>query len=365
MKSSKWGLRTWVKASRSVAVVLATVSILWAGNSVQGQTKSLAAKYEMVGSPTAVKAEAELAKQGRPLVKIPTPAKEGAVTEGYKGDWDARLMNAVVGVDPVSLIPNALGLNSGAEKGYKFTPYSTIKNLPTMDEVRHGKPELICGNADERKRVTPTNSLPWQMNCFLVMTLADGSQATGTGWFVGPRAVMTAGHCIHDGGPGGQFITSCEIIPGSDGNKRPFGTYYSSKFYTVRGWTNDAAPDYDYGVIILSSDVGNRLGYYGYANYSTTQLTGMLANTAGYPGDKPSGTQWRTSGYLPRPSERIVYTSMDVYPGQSGSSIYRNSGSSRISVAVFAYSACPTANNFGTRINSFVYNNITSWKTLK
>lgn len=359
--------RAWLKnissyCALTLGIVVASAFSVTSSANVQAQVKGNGASaHEIVASPGAKAIDDANAKKGIKPPKFTGPITTEAAQLGSNGSWDAKLMQTTLGVDPVSLIPNALGLNSGAPKGFKFTPYSTIKNLPTIAEKRFGIPETVCG-ADSRIRVTPTTSAPWRMNCYLIITLSDGSQAVGSGWMAGPRCVITAGHCVHDGGAGGAFVSNIQVIPGSDANKRPYGSYYSSRFYTVRGWTNDASPEYDYAAIILSSDVGSRVGTYGYANYSNSTLNNMLVNTAGYPGDKPSGTQWRTAGNIQTISERQLFYMFDTFGGQSGSAVYRNVGSSRIAVGVHAYGGCP---NGATRINGFVHSNITSWKGLK
>jgi glutamyl endopeptidase len=55
--------------------------------------------------------------------------------------------------------------------------------------------EVIIG-ADNRVRVFATTSYPWRAVCSLKITAKDNSKWIGTGWLVGPRTVITAGHCV-------------------------------------------------------------------------------------------------------------------------------------------------------------------------
>ena len=43
---------------------------------------------------------------------------------------------------------------------------------------------------------------PWRVHASLLITAADGSNWIGTGWFVSPRVLVTAGHCVFIKGSG-------------------------------------------------------------------------------------------------------------------------------------------------------------------
>ena len=82
---------------------------------------------------------------------------------------------------------------------------------------------------------------------------------------------------------------------------------------------------------------------------STAAQSGWL-NTAGYPGDKTYGTQWFNAKVHPASgsdttSDKLMYTFLDVYPGQSGSPAWQlisNSGSRYIK-GVVSHQACATS----------------------
>jgi len=220
----------------------------------------------------------------------------------------------------------------------------------------------VCGT-DNRTQVTAVTTAPWRWNCQLIITLANGSKARGTGWFAGPCLVMTAGHCVYSHDTGG-WARSIEVIPGKNAASQPYGSVTSSNLRSVSGWTGGKSgnPEFDYGGILLpNSTLGNRVGWFGVANLPDAELNGLLVNTAGYPGDKPFGTQWFMSDKLTRVTPRKLYYQIDTYGGQSGSAVWRLKSGQRQAVGVHAYGGCP---NSATRINADVFNNIVAWRNL-
>ena len=234
-----------------------------------------------------------------------------------------------------------------------------IQELPPIESVLFNvRPETVCGT-DDRARITPTSVVPWRWNCQLILTLTDGSRARGTGWFIGPRTVMTAGHCVHTG-RGGEFMRSIEVIPGLDTATRPYGSQVSTSFRSVKGWTQDGNVESDYGAVILpDATLGNRVGWFGFTVLTDAQLVGMNINTVGYPGDKPSGTLWFTSGPIASADPRRLNYLLDTYPGQSGSAVWRLQDNQRHAIGIHNYGGCP---NHATCITQAVYDNMSTWK---
>lgn len=230
-----------------------------------------------------------------------------------------------------------------------------------------GRAETVLGE-DNRRQIQNTGDLPWRMNASLLITARDGSSWIGTGWFVSPRVLITAGHCLYirNSGVAGRdgWVQRITVIPGRNGNTMPYGQAVSTSFRSVVGWTKNGDADYDYGAIILNTPLGNQTGWYGYGNYSDADLIGKAANISGYPGDKPAGTQWYHAGKIAAVNARKVYYSTDTAGGQSGSAVYRIINGGRFAVAIHAYGSGGGPSNSGTRIVKPVYDNITAWKKL-
>ncbi|MGE3313268.1 MAG: serine protease [Limisphaerales bacterium] len=219
-------------------------------------------------------------------------------------------------------------------------------------------PESVCG-ADDRVQVGNTTAVPWRWICKLIITFPNGATGGCTGWFIGPKAVMTAGHCVYSKANGG-WARRIEVIPGMKGAARPYGSMVGTSFRSVTGWTNNSDPNYDYGCIILPSpSLGNQVGWFGFAALTDATLNGLLANNSGYPGDKPFGTQWFNAGRVTNVTARKIYYMLDTYGGQSGSPTWRFLNGQRHAIGIHAYGGCP---NSSTRIVSAVFNNMMAWR---
>jgi glutamyl endopeptidase len=217
---------------------------------------------------------------------------------------------------------------------------------------------------DDRVQITNTADYPWRVHASLLITAADNSRWIGTGWFIGPHTLMTAGHVVYikNSGVAGRdgFVKSIQVMPGRDGTKLPYGSATSTNFRTVNGWINNGSEEYDYGAIILATDLGNTTGWLGFGVYDDATLTSSVGNISGYPGDKPSGTQWYAARTIASVTARKVFYDIDTAGGQSGSAVYRLVSGNRYGVAVHAYGGAVT--NSGTRIVQPVYDNMLAWR---
>ena len=46
-------------------------------------------------------------------------------------------------------------------------------------------------------QITNTCVYPWRAHASLLITAADNRSWIGTGWFIGPHTLMTAGHVVY------------------------------------------------------------------------------------------------------------------------------------------------------------------------
>src|SRR5262245_27872769 len=231
------------------------------------------------------------------------------------------------------------------------------KDLREIGEASFGKPASILETVhgpDDRVQITDTAVYPWRAIASLLITAADNSMWIGTGWFIGPHTLATAGHVVYiknSGVPGRDgWVKNIQVMPGRNGSNLPFGSVTSTNFRTVNGWINSGSENYDYGAIILPSNLGNNVGWFGFGIYSDDDLLATKGNISGYPGDKPIGSQWFDARGIASVTNQKVFYDIDSAGGQSGSAVFRILNGDRMGIAIHAYGGA--VNNSGTRINT-------------
>jgi V8-like Glu-specific endopeptidase len=231
----------------------------------------------------------------------------------------------------------------------------------SFGQVQGGGVSIL--GTDERDQITQTTQYLWRAIASLRITARDDSQWIGTAWFISPRTLITAGHCVFINGSGDPdrdgWVKSIEVIPGRNGFSKPLGSATSKTFRSVRGWTEKADQNHDYGAIILDQPFGVSTGWFGYGVFDDNQLVDVQAHVAGYPGDKPSGTLWHGSLPIQSVNPLKVFYAIDTAGGQSGAAVYLEQNGLPIAVAVHAYGG--TTSNSGTRITPDVYRNLRQW----
>ncbi len=235
----------------------------------------------------------------------------------------------------------------------------------THEVSRLGKKRLAIGKvpivatetvfgADERERVYETELLPWRMICSLLIE-APGGSFLGTGWLVGPKTVITAGHCIYDQRELGGWASEIKIAAGRDDQTFPYGRIASTRFSTTDKWQEDQDPDFDIGCIHLDTPLGDRTGWFGVVSLSAQDLQGYLVNIAGYPSDLGNGRfLYQHRNRITGVSDRRIFYNVDTFGGQSGSPawIYETDGGPPLVVGVHAYGAGGTPASMHLEANS-------------
>jgi V8-like Glu-specific endopeptidase len=223
---------------------------------------------------------------------------------------------------------------------------------------------------DERVRVRDTTADPWRKICCLTITGANGAVARGTAWFVGPRTLLTAGHCVYSTVLFGGWAQEIYVEPARDGAEVPFGTLKSTWFSTLRAWIDDETPDMDVGCIQLDEPHGERLGWFEIDTGWDDVAEPDTVTIAGYPVDRDSGNaMYLHRSSLLRSTATQLFYDVDTVGGQSGAPVWMDAadGSSK-AIGIHAYGASGELDpvlgveaNYGRRFTSELMVTIASW----
>jgi glutamyl endopeptidase len=227
-------------------------------------------------------------------------------------------------------------------------------------------PEAIVG-PDDRTRVADPSKHPFRNNASLQITAPDGQLFVGTAWFIGPRTLVTAGHCVFLHEQHGRYqgwARAIRVMPGRNGASLPFPPVVSTMFHTVAGWARDKDARYDYAAIVLPTDLGEVVGWHGLGVLDDATLVGKVANISGYPGDKQGaedGTQWQDAREILSVDSHRIHYKVDTWGGQSGSAVIVMERDRPVAVGVHAYGDSYFGNS-ATRITPSVHANLTAWR---
>lgn len=222
--------------------------------------------------------------------------------------------------------------------------------------------EIIIGS-DDRQQVTNTTNFPNSAVTYIEAFKEDEQTAfLCTAAFVGPNVLLTAAHCLWIPEFGG-FPDGVAIAPGLNGDDMPFGFDFASEIWVPDAWiagNGDINQAYgaDYGLIVLESDdLSADTGEFtvGVMNSATLQSGEFVPSTAGYPGDKPWGTQWFGSqdSFVEVMPDLLVHN-IDAFQGQSGSPVWQ--GDDLTVVGVLSFETAD--NNYARRITSGVMDDL-------
>jgi len=210
--------------------------------------------------------------------------------------------------------------------------------------------ETIIGD-DDRHEVSATLAYPFRMICSLVMRWPGGFESAGTGFLIGQRTVITAGHCLlpRAGHPLPEEIL---VKPARAGQNEPFAGQFPNLFGERVSlhprWSNGFDPRFDVGALQLGRAIGETTGWFRVGVRGADELERHWAHVTGYPGDKvvslasgetlPAAAQYHHATPIETVHDARVYYPADTFGGQSGAPVYIIEADGRATVVgVHAY----------------------------
>jgi glutamyl endopeptidase len=222
--------------------------------------------------------------------------------------------------------------------------------------------ELVIGE-DDRVKVSKTcmGLNPWRQICALRIVSQSNRTYVGTGWYIGPGILATAGHCVFLQDDGG-WAKSINVITAKYGSEEPFGYQNSKRFGSVDGWVEKRQRDFDYGVIFLEdTTVGKKVGNFAVQSLTNEELKGIDAQISGYPADREAAEFqfFHMRPMIDVTDGRLIYD-IDTFGGQSGSPIWQDTVENGL-IAVGIHTTGGVSSNSGTRITDDVLDNLIKW----
>ena len=168
---------------------------------------------------------------------------------------------------------------------------------------------------DGRTQEYAPSSYPWGAIPYLDM----GSKGQCTGFMLSRDVVVTAGHCVYNGG----WATYYRAVPGKNGASEPFGSCTGgiADVWTTYNYIVTGSSDYDYGLIKLTCNIGNSTGWFGWWYNTGENLVNQYFYVEGFPGDHPA-QMWWDGDYTTQQSATRLFYWIDTAPGESGSPVY-------------------------------------------
>jgi glutamyl endopeptidase len=164
-----------------------------------------------------------------------------------------------------------------------------------------------------------------------------------TAFLVGADLVLTAGHCVHDGGLGAQWVEGLRFSPGREGFVERHGSCSPAPngLATLQGFARDADERYDVGIIHLDCRIGEQVGWFGLLWTVLPLALGHPVTMQGYAADLPAHTQWGAQGLGLAADATLLFHDADTGVGMSGSVLWQDGSPASpceiCAIAVHAY----------------------------
>jgi V8-like Glu-specific endopeptidase len=229
----------------------------------------------------------------------------------------------------------------------------------------------LAANPADRIRVPDPRQSPFRKICDLLITARDGGMHTGTAWFISPRTLITAGHCVavfNPGTPAHGLVSKVLVMPARNGETDPAHSAFGwvevqqQDLRVLDGWRLSGNLDFDFGAIILPPNLplGTTVGTFGYGHFPDANLVGARPTLSGYPDDVPEGTQWFESNPIRQVGPSRVFYDIFTFSGQSGSPVFFANATQQIACAIHNFGDSPL--NSGVRITPPVVAQLNAWR---
>lgn len=268
-------------------------------------------------------------------------------------EYEITLPHALL--DAIHADREAMGLTSASEGVVDSRTNEAQRPVPFWDGDGgesfgdRDDPSARSGGVDSRVVLNkPSTVFPWRtIGCFQY----GDNECRCTGTLIGPRHMITAGHCINTAGTSNW--SSPTIIPAADGpGNAPYGSSTikpnpdpgtEAWYFTFASWRNPATTgsQWDVGLIVIPNRLGDQTGWMGYVARPASDLNPETHFNRGYPlcattrpdvpvacqpmkmyGDNASCVLGGYTAMGGNGWNRLIHHTCDTSAGHSGSPVY-------------------------------------------
>lgn len=187
-------------------------------------------------------------------------------------------------------------------------------SMSSTNSTNNDAPVTLDATPDTRTRVRNVNDYP---NCAvveIVSTFPDGGVLRGSGAFIGPKGILTAGHVLYQKEHG--IASSVTIYPG--GGLSNFSPIEKDELFISPDWLKSEKSDKDYAIITVAKSPN--VGYWGSWYFAeTSNLLKQDIYRLAFPGDKTRSTLWNSGTAHVGAADKNIFTHEGyAYGGESG-----------------------------------------------
>lgn len=171
----------------------------------------------------------------------------------------------------------------------------------------------------------PVRYYPWRAAGKIWFRTAGGVDSWCTGSLIAPSIIVTAGHCVHQGGNGAAGWNQRTVfVPAANGTAEPYGRCEAVYLGTTQRWYDEGniLEGYDVGIIVCAkpagrrAEIGRATGWFSHCVSNCLQPYWFLSQL-GYPQNYFAGDNMTASQHL---SEGTSYPDYFYGTGMRGGS---------------------------------------------